>query len=333
MTEAALNERLRVAPRDLPALLAMAQLKAAARDDRAALAFYKTALGVATQPGARVPTDLVPALRTGEAFIAAAQTRFAAHLTDALADAGLADGRGGARLRQGIDLLFGRAELYAQQPSMFFFPELPQRQFFARDEFAWASAVEAETAAIRAELQALMREPQAFAPYVSGAPDRPRPAANPLLDDPSWSAAYLWQRGERTAQGYRCPAALRALDHAPMPQIARRSPNVLFSLLRPGTHIRPHHGLLNTRLICHLPLITPPGCALRVGNETREWREGELLIFDDSFEHEAWNRGADTRVVLLFEIWRPELTAEERAALTRIFEAIDSYGGGAVDQG
>lgn len=329
MDEAALAGRLRAAPRDLAALLAMAQLKAPT-DDRAALAFYKTALGVATQPGALVPPALVPALRAGEAYVAAAQARFAAHLTAAIADAGLADGRGGARLRQGIDLLFGRAELHQQQPSMFYFPELPQRQFFEREEFAWTAAVEAETAAIRAELAALT---DGFAPYVSGSADRPRPASNPLLDDPSWSAAYLWQQGALTEQAAQCPAALRALAHAPMPAIARRSPNVLFSRLSPGTHIRPHHGLLNTRLICHLPLVVPPGCALRVGNETREWREGELLIFDDSFEHEAWNRGTATRTVLLFEIWRPELSEEEKAALTRIFEAIDSYGGGAVDQG
>lgn len=331
MDEAALTERLRTAPRDLSALLAMASLKQAAGDDRAALAFHKTALAVATQPGARVAPELVPALRNGESFIAAAQARFAAHLGEALADAGLADGRGGARLRLGLDLLFGRAELFQQQPSMFYFPELPQRQFFARDEFAWVPEVEAATIAIRDELDALMST-DAFAPYVSGTPDRPRPA-NPLLDDPSWSAAYLWQQGEPTTRAAHCPAAMLALGQAPIPRIARRSPTALFSLLRPGTHIRPHHGMLNTRLICHLPLIAPPGCALRVGNETREWREGELLIFDDSFEHEAWNRGTETRVVLLFEIWRPELSEEERAALTRIFEAIDSYGGGAVDQG
>jgi len=72
---------------------------------------------------------------------------------------------------------------------------------------------------------------------------------------------------------------------------------------------------------------------LRVGAETRHWRRGETLIFDDSFEHEAWNRGNDTRVVLLFEIWRPEITADERAALTEMFETIDTYQGVAVDQG
>ena len=102
----------------------------------------------------------------------------------------------------------------------------------------------------------------------------------------------------------------------------------LFSRLKPGTHIKPHNGLLNTRLICHLPIIVPPDCALRVGSETRAWREGEMLIFDDSIEHEAWNRSQDDRIVLLFEIWRPEISAAEREALTRIFEVIGTYGEG-----
>ena len=117
-----------------------------------------------------------------------------------------------------------------------------------------------------------------------------------------------------------------ALALAPMPIVTGRSPMALWSLLTPGTHIRPHNGLLNTRLICHLPLIVPDGCGLRVGAETRSWREGELLIFDDSFEHEAWNHGASDRTVLLFEIWRPDIDIDEREQLTRIFAAIDTYG-------
>lgn len=97
----------------------------------------------------------------------------------------------------------------------------------------------------------------------------------------------------------------------------------LWSLLKPGTHIQPHHGMLNTRLICHIPLVVNPDCALRVGPETRSWEVGKALVFDDSFEHEAWNRGQATRVILLFEIWRPEIRDDERAALTRLFETID----------
>jgi aspartyl/asparaginyl beta-hydroxylase (cupin superfamily) len=105
------------------------------------------------------------------------------------------------------------------------------------------------------------------------------------------------------------------------------------SVLKPGTHIQPHHGMLNTRLIVHVPLVSNPDCGIRVGAETRGWVPGRALIFDDSFEHEAWNKGRETRAVLLFEIWRPEISMEEREALTRLFETIDHYGPAAAESG
>ena len=125
---------------------------------------------------------------------------------------------------------------------------------------------------------------------------------------------------------------MAALAATPIPHIAGRSPMALFSVLRPGTHIPPHHGMLNTRLICHLPLVVPPGSRLRVGNQTRAVESGRAMIFDDTIEHEAWNDGASTRVVLLFEIWRPELDERERAALTALFEAIGLYAPVGEDQ-
>jgi aspartyl/asparaginyl beta-hydroxylase (cupin superfamily) len=85
--------------------------------------------------------------------------------------------------------------------------------------------------------------------------------------------------------------------------------------------------MLNSRLICHLPLIVPPGCWLRVGNEVREWEEGKLLIFDDSIEHEARNPTDEVRIVLIFDIWRPELSAAEREGISAIFNAIDAFRG------
>jgi hypothetical protein len=331
--EAALWNLLRTEVRHLAGLLLLAGLKARQGDDRAAQSLYRTALGVATQPGVTVPTDLVPLLRAGEAFLIEVERRFAAHLDKALVDVGLADGRAGARIRQSLDLLQGRSELYLQQPSMFYFPGLAQRAFFERDEFPWLAEIEAAIPAMRCELKSVIAEAQGFAPYVQAAPGRPAPA-NPLLDDPSWSAFDLWRAGAIVSKNAeRCPATMAALERAPIPVIASRSPMAIFSRLEPGTHIRPHHGLLNTRLICHVPLLAPEGCALRVGAETRTWRDGEALIFDDSFEHEAWNRGTRTRVILLFEIWRPEIAADERAALTRIFETIDTYQGAATDTG
>lgn len=182
---------------------------------------------------------------------------------------------------------------------------------------------------MQAELAAIVGSDEAaFAPYVSGSPDRPLPN-NHLLNDPSWGAYYLWEGGAPVAgHAERCPAVMAALEQAPIPVIRGRSPMALFSLLRAGTHIAPHHGLLNTRLIVHIPLIAPPGCALRVGAETRAWEEGRALIFDDSFEHEAWNRSDRTRIVLLFEIWRPEIGDAERAELVTLFEAIDLFPAG-----
>jgi aspartyl/asparaginyl beta-hydroxylase (cupin superfamily) len=120
---------------------------------------------------------------------------------------------------------------------------------------------------------------------------------------------------------------MAALEKVPLSRIGSRTPAVLFSRLEPGAHIPPHTGLLNCRLICHLPLIVPKGCWLRVGNETREWEEGKLLIFDDSIEHEAKNPAEDLRIILLFDVWRPELGEEERAAISSIFEAIDRFQG------
>jgi aspartyl/asparaginyl beta-hydroxylase (cupin superfamily) len=123
----------------------------------------------------------------------------------------------------------------------------------------------------------------------------------------------------------RCPLIMRLLELPPIPRIKRRSPMALISILRPGTHIPPHTGMLNTRLICHIPLVVPPGCRLRVGAETRDVVEGKAMIFDDSIEHEAWNDGDAVRAVLLFEIWRPEISEDEKVALTAMFEAVTGY--------
>ena len=327
--EAALQSQLALEPRNLPALLLAGELKARTGDDRAASSFFQAALNSAAQTSA-VPQQLHAMLDRAQQFIAAAKSRFEDHLLDQLSTSGLSPN---GRVGTAVDMLLGKKQLYLQQPSSFYFPGLPQRQFYERSEFDWLAEMEAATPAIRAELEAVLSNGDDFAPYVEAGADRPRPA-NPLINDPSWGAYYFWRNGEVVAENAaRCPATMAALELAPMPRIDKRSPIALWSLLKPGTHIQPHHGLLNTRLICHIPLIVPGDCALRVGNETREWREGEALIFDDSFEHEAWNRSDSTRVVLLFEIWRPEISVEERAALTAIFETINDYQGVPEDAG
>ena len=233
-----------------------------------------------------------------------------------------------ARLSGTVALVTGEKQLFVQQPTSFYFPQLPQRQYYEPDEFGWAAEFAAAAPAIRAELDALLTSEEGFQPYVQADPTRAN-KGHALLNDPSWSAFHLLENG-RPAPGNaaRCPATLAALTGLPMPVIDARSPMALFSVLQPGTHIPPHHGMLNTRLIVHLPLIVPAGCRLRVGNDTRDVVAGVPMIFDDSIEHEAWNDSGETRIVLLTEIWRPELTDAERGALRRMYESIGLFSGG-----
>jgi len=229
---------------------------------------------------------------------------------------------------QSLDILVGRRKIHFQEPRQFFFAELPQIQFYPREQFAWLDRVEAATDEIRDELKAVMRDARAFAPYVQTVPGRPKPPESAMLDNPAWSAFYLWKDGMLVAENAaRCPRTLAALEGVPLNRLPQRSPSILFSLLKPHTRIPPHNGLVNTRLICHLPLIVPAGCRFRVGNETRSWEEGKAWVFDDSIDHEAWNDSDQTRVILLFEIWRPELSERERDLVQALFAALDAQSG------
>jgi len=271
------------------------------------------------------PPELVPSLQAAQAFIRARGEEFKAYLQQAL-DQLTFSGIGEDRFKHAVEMLSGERQIYPQAPSVFYYPYLAQRQFFECEAFDWVQAIEAETPAIKAELISLIEEGADFQPYVEAEANRPVRDFHGMLSDPSWSALYLWRHGKPVEENAaRCPRTMKALSQVPMTYMGARTPSVLFSLLRPGAHIPPHSGMLNSRLICHLPLVVPPGCWLRVGNETRIWEEGKLLIFDDSIEHEARNTSGEIRVILLFDIWRPELTEAEREGISTIFSAIDQF--------
>jgi aspartyl/asparaginyl beta-hydroxylase (cupin superfamily) len=230
-----------------------------------------------------------------------------------------------ARFAEALAIASGTQPVYLQQPTSFYFPGLPQAAWYPRDMFPWVAELETAVPAMRTEIERVLADEQGLEPYVQEQPDRAS-RGHSLLNDVRWSAFHLWKDGERVEENARrCRLTMRLLEVLPIPRIKGRSPMALISILRPGTHIPPHNGMLNTRLICHIPLVVPPGCRLRVGAETREVVEGKALIFDDSFEHEAWNDGDSVRAVLLFEIWRPELSEDEKVALTAMFEAVTDY--------
>ena len=122
---------------------------------------------------------------------------------------------------------------------------------------------------------------------------------------------------------------MQALAGAPQPDQPGRTPTAMFSLLLPHTHIPPHSGVSNVRLVTHLPLIVPSDCRFRVGNETRAWQTGQAWVFDDTIEHEAWNDSEQLRVVLIFDIWHPQLSRAERALIGAMTRGISAFAGGA----
>ena len=327
---ATIERLLTLQPNHLGGLLMKGAALSRGGDDDAALAPYQRALAIAGQlqrGGQTLPPMLASEVSRADQWVERHIADRAARIEEALAKGGFGAGKRSDALDEALAILRGEAPIQLQQPTSFYFPGLPQRSFYERQEFEWAAALEERGVLIARELEALLRsQAGGFEPYVAADADRSggtAPNAH-LAGDASWSAYHLL-KGGKPVDGHaeHFPETLAALELAPMPRVAGRAPMALFSMLKPGAHIRPHHGLFNFRLICHLPLIVPPDCALRVGNQQRPWREGELLIFDDSMEHEAWNRSDRQRIILLFEVWRPEIKEDDREALTLLLEAAN----------
>ncbi|MGE5625729.1 MAG: aspartyl/asparaginyl beta-hydroxylase domain-containing protein [Bacillota bacterium] len=214
-----------------------------------------------------------------------------------------------------------------QRPTFMKFPDLPARAWYEREEFPWMQHMERETDAIREELLAVLAGDEGFRPFVEMPREHPGAAYWQALNhSPSWNAFFFYRDGKPYAENQaRCPRTLKALDAAPLNRVADHSPESLYSVLKPGAHIPPHTGVINVRLVVHLPLIVPPDCGIRVGTETRGWTEGRCIVFDDTYEHEAWNKSDRTRVVLIFDIWNPNLTAAEREGMKAAVEALGNF--------
>lgn len=325
---AALDQARALDPRDIRALMMTADHYRDAGDARAASSYYSAVVGVAVEAGTvekGLEAEVGRAQHMREQYAAQYETQ----LRGALAGKGL-DRPEARRAAKAVDLLTGKAELYLQQPKNFYFPELPNIEWAPREDFPWLDRLEAATDEIREELKRVLEEDNAFSPYIEAEPDRPFFDDHGMLGNPNWSAFYLWKAGAPVPENAaRFPRTMAALADAPLCKIPGRTPSILFSLLTPGAHIPPHHGFMNGRYIVHLPLIVPEGCAMRVGSETRPWIEGKACVFDDSIEHEAWNRNLERlRVVLIFDIWRPELSELEQDLIAATLQAVDDFGAG-----
>lgn len=215
-----------------------------------------------------------------------------------------------------------------QAPKFLFFPGLPEGPYHDPYLHSWAGKLDDAYDAIRAEALAVLRQEDGLVNFLSFKPGQSK--AGYLGGEgrnPSWDAFFFYRHGKRNdANHAACPATSKVLESIELCEVAGQAPEICFSVLQPGTHIMPHHGVTNTRLVMHLPLLVPPGCALNVhGGGEHVWKERELMMFDDTFMHEAWNKSDQTRVILLMDCWNPHLTMAERIATRHLIETISAY--------
>lgn len=170
-----------------------------------------------------------------------------------------------------------------------------RRAFYDPAAFAFLSELRLRFAALRAEAQEVVNR-LALLDLLYGM----KPRASKAGFDGEWARYYL----ESVGMSYR-------LNHRQSPETSRALaliPGLVaagFYVLGPRSHVLPHTGICENILRGHFGLICPDDCGLRIGDETRSWVEGEFLVFDDTLEHEAWNRSDRTRVVFHFDFLHP----------------------------
>jgi aspartyl/asparaginyl beta-hydroxylase (cupin superfamily) len=317
----AIDRALALAPLDFMNLLMRARMLDQAGHPEAGEA-YGRALA---QPR---PVPLPPMLAQA---IARAETLWASHQTgtqqrlNAAVEASGADLTPAERCRTErlASNIARRTRAYHSEATHFHYPGLREAEFHDREVFPWLEDLEALTPHIRAEMNALANAADAeLVPYVKYGESEPLAQWRELNHNRDWTAIHLIERGGIiAANAAHCPVTMGFLEQMEQPWVAGCGANAMFSLLAPRTTIPAHVGVANFRLLCHLPLIVPGKCWFRVGAETRDFEQGKAWVFDDTIEHEAQNETDQLRVILIFDLWHPDLSPAERVAIAATVSA------------
>jgi hypothetical protein len=199
-----------------------------------------------------------------------------------------------------------------QRPDLMI-PGLTEQPWYEPSDFSFCCEVEGAALIVRAEAENIVRSSQALQPV----------QRDHYVPTGRWDAIFIRVGSTWVEENRRlCPQAFRLTESIP-----RLSQLSMISVLSGGGHIAPHWGRWNCRLTLHVGLSIPENCGLRVGGETRTWEPGKLLIFDDTFEHEAWNRSDKPRCVLLFDVWHPDLSRVEVEMLEQLREEAGIHDG------
>jgi aspartate beta-hydroxylase len=321
----ALETALAIDQTDLLGLVRIAELHERLGEETPAAERWNAVLALSSSINNPSP-EFAEILSHAKQYVGEQQQKLVDAIDSALAgdltEAGARDQR---RMRTAADAWLGRRPIYTNHCEGLHYPFLPADEFFDREHFPWLGELEAATSTIVAELEAILADPKpGLTPYISLPPGVPASKWSGLDKSLDWGAFHLWKEGERFDEACaRAPRTAALVESLPICQIKGRAPNVFFSILKAGSHIPAHTGVTNVRSVVHLPLIVPEGCEFRVGGETRSWVLGQAFAFDDTIEHEAWNRSEHDRAVLIIDVWNPYLSDHERAMICRLYGAAD----------
>lgn len=169
---------------------------------------------------------------------------------------------------------------------------------YPSDLFPWVKGLERDWRLIRRELDEVMT----FRDQIPSFQEILKEVGL-IQSDNNWKTFFLAGIGMDCTQNARhCPETMRLLRTIPGMTTA------FFSILSPGKHIPAHRGAWNGILRLHVGLMVPQPhdrVRIRIGNDFYSWREGEALVFDDTFNHEVWNDTDGYRVVLFVDFARP----------------------------
>ncbi|WP_075639735.1 aspartyl/asparaginyl beta-hydroxylase domain-containing protein [Rhizobium oryziradicis] len=164
--------------------------------------------------------------------------------------------------------------------------------------FPWVAEVEKAYPAIRAELDKILVRQAELPSFQDISTD-----VKTISTDNHWKTFFLLGFGLKSQQNIdACPETWKAMQNIP------GLTTVMFSIFEPGKHLPAHRGPYNGVLRLHLGMIVPEQSeriAIRVKDQICNWQEGKVLIFDDAYEHEAWNHTDKTRVVLFVDFAKP----------------------------
>jgi beta-hydroxylase len=179
---------------------------------------------------------------------------------------------------------------------MHLFSSVPSRPFLALDDFKELAPLQQNWETIRAEALQLLTQQK-----ITAAEHNDDAGFNSFFKT-GWKRFYLkWYDASHPSAERLCPRTVALLRALPGVKAA------MFASLPPGAKLNPHRDPFAGSLRYHLGLVTPNDarCFIEVDGQRYSWRDGQAMLFDETYLHWAVNGSESERIILFCDVERP----------------------------